>query len=77
MRKQLTILNTMMKNGTHWDENLLKVLTGKHSHLPIPTTVLIGADGIVKWVDQSENYRQRSGPDTVLSALKANLPAFS
>jgi transposase len=20
MRKQLTILNTMMKNGTHWDE---------------------------------------------------------
>jgi transposase len=22
MRKQLVILNTMMKNGTHWDENL-------------------------------------------------------
>ena len=22
MRKQLTILNTMMKNGTHWEENL-------------------------------------------------------
>ena len=22
MRKQLTILNTMMKNGTHWDEKL-------------------------------------------------------
>jgi hypothetical protein len=22
MRKQLTILNTMMKNGTHWDEEL-------------------------------------------------------
>jgi hypothetical protein len=21
-RKQLTILNTMMKNGTHWDEKL-------------------------------------------------------
>jgi transposase len=22
MRKQLTILNTMMKNSTHWDEKL-------------------------------------------------------
>jgi hypothetical protein len=22
MRKQLTVLNTMMKNGTHWDEKL-------------------------------------------------------
>ena len=22
MRKQLIILNTMMKNGTHWDENM-------------------------------------------------------
>jgi transposase len=22
MRKQLTILNTMMKNGTHWSEKL-------------------------------------------------------
>jgi len=22
MRKQLTILNTMMKNGTHWEEKL-------------------------------------------------------
>ena len=22
MRKQLTILNTMMKNGTHWNEKL-------------------------------------------------------
>jgi hypothetical protein len=48
MRKQLTILNSMMKNGTHWEENLLKVLTGKHSHLPIPTTVLISAEGIAK-----------------------------
>jgi transposase len=22
MRKQLTILNAMMKNGTHWDEKI-------------------------------------------------------
>jgi transposase len=23
MRKQLTILNTMMKNGTHWDAEMI------------------------------------------------------
>jgi transposase len=23
MRKQLIILNTMVKNGTHWDENMV------------------------------------------------------
>ena len=26
MRKQLTILNTMMKNGTHWNENMVEIL---------------------------------------------------
>jgi hypothetical protein len=26
MRKQLTILNTMMKNGTHWNEKLAWIL---------------------------------------------------
>ena len=26
MRKQLTILNTMMKNGTHWNEKLAQTL---------------------------------------------------
>jgi transposase len=29
MRKQLAILNTMMKNGTHWDEKLACSLDGE------------------------------------------------
>ena len=35
MRKQLTILNTMMKNATHWNEKLAYTLDGKHGHLAI------------------------------------------
>ncbi len=41
--------------------------------LPIPTTVLVDASGIVRWIDQSENYQRRSDPDRVLGALKQHL----
>jgi peroxiredoxin len=37
--------------------------------LPIPTTVLVDAAGIVRWIDQSENYQRRSDPDRVRTAL--------
>jgi hypothetical protein len=38
--------------------------------LPVPTTILADADGRVCWIDQSENYQNRSDPDWVLAALK-------
>ncbi len=41
--------------------------------LAIPTTVLIDAEGIVRWVDQAEDYRVRSNPDRVLQAVRASL----
>jgi len=41
--------------------------------LPIPTSLLVGADGKILWMDQSENYQRRSDPDYVLGALKSNL----
>ena len=41
--------------------------------LPIPTTVLVDGEGIVRWIDQSENYQRRSDPDLVLGALKEHL----
>jgi hypothetical protein len=37
--------------------------------LPVPTSMLVAADGTVLWMDQSENYQQRSDPDYVLTAL--------
>ena len=41
--------------------------------LPVPTSLLIDADGKVLWMDQSENYQRRSGPDSVLVALRTHL----
>ncbi len=53
--------------------------TGMHSGppglagLPVPTSILAGADGTVVWLDQSENYQRRSDPDVVLAALREHL----
>ncbi len=41
--------------------------------MPIPTTFLVDADGIVRWVDQTDDYMLRSEPDRVLEALNAHL----
>ncbi len=41
--------------------------------LPVPTSLLIDDDGKVLWMDQSENYQRRSGPDYVLAALRTHL----
>ncbi len=41
--------------------------------LPVPTSLLIDGDGKVLWVDQSENYQRRSGPEVVLAALQSHL----
>ncbi len=37
--------------------------------LPIPTTILVDADGVVRWVDQSTDYMRRSDPTVVRAAL--------
>jgi len=41
--------------------------------LPIPTTILADRNGIVRWIDQSDDYRVRSQPDRVLRALREAL----
>ena len=51
---------------------------GFHSGIPgvsapalaIPTTVLVDSAGIVRWIDQSENYQRRSDPIRVREALQ-------
>lgn len=43
--------------------------------LPIPTTILVDADGVVRWIDQADDYQVRSHPERVLAAIEANLPA--
>ena len=41
--------------------------------LPVPTSILIGSDGKVLWVDQAENYQRRNGPEVVQAALQRHL----
>ena len=41
--------------------------------LPIPTSILVDSEGKVLWIDMSDNYQRRSGPDVVLAALQEYL----
>jgi len=43
-------------------------------NLAIPTSVLIDAEGIVRWIDQADDYRMRSDASRVLAALHSHLP---
>lgn len=38
--------------------------------LPIPTSLLVDADGTVVWKDQAEDFQRRSEPEDVLRALR-------
>ena len=48
-------------------------IPGGAKALPVPTSLLVGADGRVRWIDQSENYQRRSDPDRVRRALAEHL----
>jgi peroxiredoxin len=41
--------------------------------LPMPTTVILDASHIVRWIDVHPNYTTRSEPQDILTALDANL----
>jgi peroxiredoxin len=41
--------------------------------LPIPTTILVDAAGIVRWIDQAADYQVRSHPSRVLEAILRTL----
>lgn len=42
-------------------------------HLPIPTTILVDAAGVVRWIDQASDYQVRSHPDRVLAAVRRTI----
>ena len=44
---------------------------------PVPTTILANADGVVRWIDQSENYQRRSDPEYVLAAIEEHIGSKS
>jgi len=55
-------------------ERALAPKPGMITGLPIPTTILADAEGIVRWIDQSGDYQVRSNPDRVFAAIDANIP---
>jgi peroxiredoxin len=48
-------------------------IPGGAKALPVPASLLVDADGKVVWMDQSENYQQRSDPAVILAALRTHL----
>ena len=41
--------------------------------LPVPTTLLVDANGEVLWIEHADNYQWRSGPEVVLKAIQSHL----
>ena len=41
--------------------------------LPIPTTLLVDAEGVVRWIDPASDYQVRSHPERVLEAIRSTL----
>ena len=38
--------------------------------MAIPTTLLVDEEGVVRWIDQTDDYRMRSDPDRVFGAVQ-------
>ena len=41
--------------------------------MPIPTTLLVDGQGVVRWIDQSTDYQVRSNHTLVLTAIEREL----
>lgn len=39
--------------------------------MPIPTTILVDAQGIVRWIDQASDYQLRASKDRVFAAVRS------
>jgi len=50
--------------------NLEVINNGNANILPIPATFIIGQDGVVKWRFVDVDYRTRSEPDDIITALQ-------
>lgn len=44
-------------------------LTPSFKTMAIPTSLLVDEDGVIRWIDQADDYRLRSSNDRVLEAV--------
>ena len=40
--------------------------------LPVPATLLVDGNGKVLWMDVTDDYQRRSGPEVVLAAVRVH-----
>ncbi len=45
-------------------------LTPSFKTMAIPTTLLVDENGVIQWIDQTDDYRLRSNEDRVLQEIK-------
>jgi len=45
-------------------------LTASFKTMAIPTSLLIDENGVIRWIDQSDDYRLRSSNERVLQAVR-------
>jgi peroxiredoxin len=51
--------------------DLTKVNANGTSALPMPTVVVVDAEGIIRWIDVHPNYSTRTEPEDILAAVTA------
>jgi peroxiredoxin len=60
------------KTGSFTLFGLPFALTPSFKTMAIPTTLLIDENGIIRWIDQTDDYRLRSNEERVLQAVKSS-----
>ena len=50
-------------------------LTPSFKTMAIPTSLLVDENGVIQWIDQTDDYRLRSNEARVLQAVKGAFPA--
>jgi peroxiredoxin len=74
LRDRLSVRFTFLSDpaGELLDELGIRHREGRDgTDIAYPTAVLVDADGLVRWIYQSDTYRQRARPEEVLAAIAA------
>lgn len=78
LRKRLQSRFTFLsdREGALLDELGIRHRAGRNDGVDIayPTAMLVGADGVVRWIFQSGTYRERARAEEIFAAI-AELPA--
>jgi len=61
-----------------WDSENMRTFFGvsismnafQYRSMSIPTTLLVDEEGVIQWIDQSDDYRLRASRENVMSAIK-------